>query len=76
MTTAPAHLAPEHQRLYLLMNDPSADLEECMKAARSLAPIMHKPLPPRVLTPEEARKHREYCDLYTPIALPIGLRSH
>ena len=55
-----AHLAPEHQRLYLLMNNPSADFEDHMKAARSLAPIMHKPPPPRGLTPEEARQHAEY----------------
>ena len=54
---APAHLAPEHQRLYLRMNDPAAPLNDRMEAAIILAPIMHKPIPPRVLTPEEAQAH-------------------
>ena len=59
---APAHLAPEHQRLYLLMNDADADLDDRMGAAIILAPIMHRPMPPRVLTPDEAQAHAAYVE--------------
>jgi hypothetical protein len=57
---APEHLAPEHQRLYLLMNDPLADSDARTDAAFILLPIMHTPLPPRVPTPEEAREEEDY----------------
>src|SRR5262245_13049608 len=53
-------LTPEAEAAYWLMNDPSADFYDRMEAALLLAPIMHKPMPPRYLTPEEQAENDRY----------------
>jgi hypothetical protein len=49
-------LTPEYQALLRIMRDPRASHDLRMAVASVLAPIMHKPIPVRYVSPEKAQR--------------------